>query len=101
MNYESFRIRENVQTRNKKKRPTHLSMRLMEGGVESIHSLPKEAVIATMPIFRFHPPGYLLDPTKKEAGWVGAKFKLKTDAPRTPEAWKAYKAPQFFHHSSA
>jgi hypothetical protein len=95
VNYGSFRVRENVQTRNPKRRPKHLRMTSTEEGIESVHLVLKEGAIATMPVFRFRPPGYLVDPMRKEIGWAGATFELKTDPPRQPELWKSYKAPSF------
>lgn len=95
VNFGSFRIRENVQTRNPKKRPKNLSMISTEDDVATVHLVPKEGVIATMPLFRFRPPGYLLDPAHKEIGWTGATFEVKTDAPRQQKLWKNYKAPNF------
>lgn len=95
INYGSFRIRENVQTRNPKKRPKEIGMISSEDGVKTLHMVPKEGALSTLPLFGFKLPGFLQIPQKKETGWVGAQFEVKVAGPRRPEIWKAHSAKNF------
>jgi hypothetical protein len=80
--YGSFRIREKVQTKRPKERPTKLLMRAAFGDKEKDYLMPIEGVIATLPWVHFLPPGYLREPRIKEFGWNGATLEVRVDAPR-------------------
>lgn len=95
VNYGSFRIRQNVRTRRPKKRPKQLPMISRDEGVDTVHLIPKEGVISTLPLFNLQPPGILANPPKKLPGWAGATLEVKTSAPEKPELWKNYSTPNF------
>src|ERR1035437_9310767 len=88
--YGSFRIRENVQTRRPKKRAKVWPMSSSTG---QTLQMPVDAMIATLPLVHFLPPGYFRTPARKETGWTGATLEVKTDAPRNPDQWKEYPVP--------
>jgi hypothetical protein len=93
--YGSFRIRENVQTRNPKERPTHIDAAALVGGTTQIVAMPVAGAIATLPIVHFLPPGIFRVPPVKEVGWTGATLEVKTDAPRDRSAWESSPAESF------
>ncbi len=93
--YGSFRIRENVQTRRPKERPSHVPVVATTDGVEETVIMPVEGVIATRPLVHFLLPGIFRDPPVREAGWTGATLEVKTDQPRDNSAWGKHKAQTF------
>jgi hypothetical protein len=66
-----------------------------EGDFTTVHLVPKDGAIGTMPIFRFNPPGILVNPALKQPGWLGMTLEVRTDSPRNPEIWKNYNVSNF------
>jgi hypothetical protein len=93
--YGSFRIREKVQTRRPKERPTTLPMGATFGDKAEVYMMPIEGVIATLPWVHFLPPGYLSEHPDKEIGWTGATLEVRTDAPRKRSLWDKSNASAF------
>lgn len=93
--YGSFRIREKVQTRRPKERPTKLPMEAAFGDKVEVYMMPIEGVIATLPLVHFLPPGYLREPPVKEIGWTGVTHEVKTAAPRKRSLWDGSNASAF------
>ena len=93
--YGSFKIRENVQTRNPRERPTHVDATALVGGITQIVAMPVAGAIATVPIVHFLPPGIFRVPPVKEVGWTGVTLEVKTDAPRDRSAWESSPAESF------
>jgi hypothetical protein len=93
--YGSFRIRENVQTRRPKERPSQLPVIATTDGEEETVMMPVEGVVAIMPWVHFLPPGIFRDPPVKEVGWTGATLEVKSDQPRDNSVWGKHKAQTF------
>jgi hypothetical protein len=88
--YGAFRIRENVQTRNPKERPTHLPTTVRHEGTEETVMLPIDERISLFPVVNLLAPGYLRRPQVREIGWTGAELSTKEGAPRHRSSWAAY-----------
>jgi HNH endonuclease len=93
--YGSFRIRENVQTRRPKERPSQLPVIATTDGEEETVMMPVEGVVAIMPWVHFLPPGIFRDPPVKEVGWTGATLEVKSDQPRDNSVWGKHKGQTF------
>jgi hypothetical protein len=93
--YGSFRIREKIQTRRPKERPTKLPMGATFGDKGEVYMMPVDGVVATLPLVHFLPPGYLREPPVKEIGWPDATLEVKTNAPKNKSLWGRSNASTF------
>lgn len=85
--FNSLRIREDMPTRRKKKRPKTLNVPTDRGDLE----LPFEDTFAIRPIVAFAQAGILRQPPVKEQGFVGAILSVQAAHPLKRDAWQRHR----------
>lgn len=93
--YGTFRITQNVQTRNPKQRPKSLKARAIYEDRSEPVEMPVDATLGVLPTIRMLPPGYLRTPAVREKGWTGATLSVRLQGPKNLAVWANSPAKSF------